>query len=68
MNTLADTKTGIEILYRGRDLYDIGFDQETVDQYNAVAHDLDLPEISSDQNVSKQFNIPDNDRDWETVS
>lgn len=59
----ADQDTGIEILYRNRTLHDIAFDSDVVDVYNSVAQELDLHLISDNQEVNKQFNIPQYYRD-----
>lgn len=58
MNTTATEATGIEILYRNRNLHDVAFAHTVVDQYNSVADELELEYISSEMLSSKQFNIP----------
>ena len=58
MNTIANTDVGIEILYRNRNLYNIAFDAEVVQEYNANAQELGLAPISTEQSTDKGFNIP----------
>lgn len=53
----ATEETGIEILYRGQSLDGIPF--ESVELYNKVCDELDLPPISSEANWSKDFCIPE---------
>jgi len=54
----ADEKTGIEILYRNRQLHDVAFATDLAQQYNTVADELGLHQITDEQYVSLQFNIP----------
>ena len=55
-NYLADEQTGIELLYRGKDITDVAF--EDIKQFNKVAKELELNDISGVSRVSKEFNIP----------
>lgn len=55
-NYLADEQTGIELLYRSKDISDIAFDDITA--FNKVAKELELNEISDVSRISKEFNIP----------
>ena len=55
-NYLADEQTGIELLYRGKDINDIAF--EDINQFNKVAKELELNSISDVSRISKEFNIP----------
>lgn len=55
-NYLADEQTGIELLYRGKDITDIAF--EDINQFNKVAKELELNSISDVSRISKEFNIP----------
>jgi len=59
MTTIANTDVGIEILYRNRNLYNIAFDAEIVQEYNANAQELGLAPISTEQSTDKGFNIPE---------
>ena len=59
----ADEQTGIEMLYRQRNINSIPFVQAVVDQFNSAALDLDLHPITSDTNYSKEFNIPQHYKD-----
>jgi DNA polymerase III alpha subunit len=59
----ADEQTGIEMLYRQRNINSIPFVQEVVDQFNRSALDLDLHPITSDTNYSKEFDIPQHYKD-----
>ena len=63
MNTIANTDVGIEILYRNRNLYNIAFDAEVVQEYNANAQELGLAPISTEQSTDKGFNIPQHYKD-----
>lgn len=67
MNTIATEATGIEILYRNRNLHDIAFACDVVKQYNGVADELDLECISDQLLSSKDFNIPQHYRDLDVV-
>lgn len=58
MSTVTDERTGIELLYRGRSLKDVAFEQSVVHTYNSVADELDLEPITDVVNHSTQFNIP----------
>ena len=53
---LADEQTGIELLYRSKDISDIAF--EDITAFNKVAKELELNEISDVSRISKEFNIP----------
>tara|TARA_E500000331_G_C17198286_1_gene688127 strand:- start:320 stop:778 length:459 start_codon:yes stop_codon:yes gene_type:complete len=55
-NYLADEQTGIELLYRSKDISDIAF--EDITAFNKVAKELELNEISDVSRISKEFNIP----------
>lgn len=55
-NYLADEQTGIELLYRGEDISDIAF--ADIKQFNKVAKELELNDISDVSRISKEFNIP----------
>ncbi len=50
--------TGIELLYRNKSLVNIPFDDDIVKEYNNAAFELDLEELVSKGNWSKDFNIP----------
>lgn len=50
--------TGIELLYRNKSLVNIPFEDDIVKEYNNAAVDLDLEELVSKGNWSKDFNIP----------
>lgn len=63
MSTIANTDVGIEILYRNRDLYNIAFDADVVQEYNANAQELGLTPISTEQSTDKGFNIPQHYKD-----
>ena len=68
MSIVANTTTGIEILYRNRNLHDIAFDAGVVAEYNAVADELDLEPITSEQYISQAFNIPQHYKDIDVES
>lgn len=53
-----DTDTAMELLYRGKQLYDIPFNTDVVSEYNQSAVELNLTEISDMSQWSKQFDIP----------
>ena len=53
---LADEQTGIELLYRGKDITDVAFDD--ISLVNKFASELELLPISNISNISKEFNIP----------
>ena len=55
-NYLADEQTGIELLYRGEDISDIAF--ADIKQFNKVAKELELNDITDVSRISKEFNIP----------
>ena len=55
--------TGIELLYRNRSLVNIPFEDDVVEQYNNAAFELDLEELVSKGNWSKEFNIPQHYKD-----
>ena len=50
--------TGIELLYRNKSLVNIPFDDDIVKEYNNAAFELDLEELVSKGNWTKDFNIP----------
>ena len=57
MNIVKATESdGIELLYRGKSLHDIPF--ENIVKFNSVADDLELEQLVLDIEYSKQFNIP----------
>jgi len=53
---LADEHTGIELLYRGKDITTVPF--KDIEQFNKVATELELNTISDISSISKDFNIP----------
>ena len=55
-NYLADEQTGIELLYRGKEITDVAFSD--IDQFNKFATELELLPISDISSISKEFNIP----------
>lgn len=52
----ANEDVGLELLYRGKSLHDVPF--ENTEHYNQYCELLDLPKLSSEENWSKDFNIP----------
>ncbi|MDA8897552.1 hypothetical protein N9I83_00800 [bacterium] len=50
--------TGIELLYRNKSLVNVPFEDSVVAEYNNSAYELDLEELVSKGNWSKDFNIP----------
>jgi DNA polymerase III alpha subunit len=58
---LADEQTGIELLYRGKDITDVAF--EDIETFNKVAKELELNSISDVSRISKEFNIPQHYRE-----
>jgi DNA polymerase III alpha subunit len=69
MDVFADTVTGMEILYQGRTLEGIIFDEATANVWNTVAQDLELEPLISDPDWSLEFDIPEHYRnlDVETM-
>jgi len=63
MTTIANTDIGIEILYRNRQLHNVAFDSDIVEQYNNSAEELGLNTISTEQISDKGFNIPKHYKD-----
>lgn len=59
MNILNDEQTGIEMLYRNRPIQDVPFVESVVTEYNKVCEELNIIPITSKENWSKEFNIPD---------
>ena len=55
--------TGIELLYRNRSLVNIPFEDDVVKEYNNASFELDLEELVSKGNWSKDFNIPQHYKD-----
>ena len=55
--------TGIELLYRNKSLVNIPFQDDIVKEYNNAAFELDLDELVSKGNWSKDFNIPQHYKD-----
>ena len=53
---LADEHTGIELLYRGKDITTVPF--KDIEQFNKFATELELSNISDISSISKDFNIP----------
>jgi len=53
---LCTEDQGIELLYRGRSLYNIPFDD--VDKFNSMCEQLDIEQLVNKIDYSKEFNIP----------
>lgn len=53
-----DENTGIEMLYRNRDISKVSVVPDVVKQFNAVTTELDLEELQSELDHSKEFLIP----------
>lgn len=53
---LAQEQTGIELLYRGKDISDVTFND--VEKFNKFAKELELLPISDVSSISKELNIP----------
>ena len=58
MEMKNSVSTGIELLYRNKSLVNIPFEDDIVKEYNNAAFELDLEELVSKGNWSKEFNIP----------
>jgi DNA polymerase III alpha subunit len=58
MEMKNSVSTGIELLYRNKSLVNIPFDDDIVKEYNNAAFELDLEELVSKGNWTKDFNIP----------
>jgi len=58
MEIKNSVSTGIELLYRNKSLVNIPFEDDIVKEYNNAAFELDLEELVSKGNWSKDFNIP----------
>lgn len=56
VNEIATEEQGIELLYRGRNISRIPF--ENVLQHNNACFELDIEPLLSEPSWSKQFNIP----------
>jgi len=56
VNEIATEEQGIELLYRGRNISRIPF--ENVSQHNNSCFELDIEPLLSSPSWSKQFNIP----------
>ena len=50
--------TGIELLYRNKSLVNVPFEDDIVAEYNNASFELDLEDLVSEGNWSKDFNIP----------
>jgi len=55
--TRATEQQGIELLYRGKDIHNIPF--EDIDLFNQFCEELDLDALVQDVDHSKEFNIPE---------
>lgn len=53
-----DEITGIELLYRNKDISQFPVTGSIASKFNSVADDLDLHQLCSDIEYSKDFNIP----------
>ena len=53
---LCTEDQGIELLYRGRSLYNIPF--VDVDKFNSLCEQLDIEQLVNEIDYSKEFNIP----------
>lgn len=54
-----DEITGIELLYRNKDISQFPVTSSIASKFNSFAEDLDLHQLCSDIEYSKDFNIPD---------
>jgi DNA polymerase III alpha subunit len=54
--TLCTEDQGIELLYRGKSLYNIPFDD--VEKFNSMCEQLDIEQLVNKVDYSKEFNIP----------
>ena len=54
--TLCTEDQGIELLYRGKSLYNIPFDD--VEKFNSMCEQLDIEQLVDKVDYSKEFNIP----------
>lgn len=55
----ADENTAIELLYRNRDIGNIPIAEQVVNQFNTVCDELELHDLITEQDYSKEFNIPE---------
>lgn len=62
-NNIADEKIGIELLYRGRDLSTIPFVMGVAESHNKYANELEIDQLFTDTQYSKEFNIPQHYKD-----
>lgn len=60
MNKASELQ-GIEMLYRGRDIFNVPFDD--VSQFNMHCDELDIEQLISDVGYNKEFNIPQHYKD-----
>lgn len=63
VNGIATEEQGIELLYRGRNISRIPF--ENVSQHNNTCFELDIEPLLSEPSWSKQFNIPQSYKDMD---
>ena len=61
VNYLASEEQGLEILYRGNNIYDVAF--ESINEFNKHCDELELLPINGDVLISKDFNIPQHYKD-----
>lgn len=57
-NNIADENVGIELLYRGRDISTVPFAMGVAELHNKYADTLELHQLFTDTQYSKEFNIP----------
>jgi len=63
VNEIATEDQGIELLYRGRNISRIPF--EDVSQHNQYCFELDIDPLLNEPSWSKQFNIPQSYKDMD---
>lgn len=55
----VDENTGIEMLYRNRDITKVPVSKGVVEQFNSFCTELELHDLITEQDYSKEFNIPE---------
>jgi DNA polymerase III alpha subunit len=63
MSKVYTEKTALELLYQGRTLQRVPFEQHMVEQFNSVCDELELQPICSTVDHGTQFQIPEHYRE-----
>lgn len=57
--TSANEQQGIDLLLRGVDIFSVPFDKQCAQQFNKYCAELEIDQLVTEVNWSKDFNIPD---------